>query len=56
MKKFVNAAGFVLDHVNEEFTFYYFINAFIAYRGASCGAAATNVFHPIRLSTLTSDG
>jgi hypothetical protein len=40
-----------LNHVNEEFTFSEFLNKLIATYKASCGAAATNVFHPIRLSS-----
>jgi hypothetical protein len=50
LKKFVNAAGFGLDHVNEEFMFSDFPDKLIAYYEASCGAAVTNVFHPICLS------
>jgi hypothetical protein len=51
LKKSVKAAGFGLNHVNEEFTFSDFLNKLIATYKASCGAAATNVFHPIRLSS-----
>jgi len=50
LKKFVKAAGFGLDHVNGEFTSSDFQDKLIAYYEASCGAAATNVFHPTRLS------
>jgi len=51
LKKFVKAAGFGLNHVNEEFTSSGFLNKLIAHYGATCGAAATNVFHPVRLSS-----
>ena len=50
LKKFVKAAGFGLDYVNEEFTYSDLLSEPIAYYGASCGAAATDVFHPTRLS------
>jgi hypothetical protein len=51
LKKFVKAAGFGLNHVNEEFTSGDLLNKLIAVYKASCGAAATNVFLPIRLSS-----
>jgi len=51
LKKFVKAAGFGLDHVNEEFTFGDLLNKLIALSEATCGAAATNVFHPTCLSS-----
>jgi len=50
LKKSVKAAGFGLNHVNGEFTSSDFLDTQIEYYGASCGAAATNVFHPTRLS------
>jgi len=51
LKKFVKAAGFGLKHVNEDFTSGDFLNNRIAPYEATCGAAATNVFQPIRLSS-----
>ena len=51
LKKFVKAAGFGLDHVNEEFTSGGPLNKLIAAYVATCGAAATNIFQYIRLSS-----
>jgi hypothetical protein len=51
MKKSVKAARFGLNHVNGEFTSGDILNELIARYEATCGAAATNVFHPIRLSS-----
>ena len=51
LKKFVKAAGFGLNHVNEYFTSGDFLNKLIAPYEAACGAAATNVFQPLRLSS-----
>ena len=50
LKKFVKAALFGLDHVNEEFTSGDVPDMLIAHYEATCGAATTNVFHPTCLS------
>jgi hypothetical protein len=50
LKKFVKAARFGLNHVNEEFTSGEFPNKLTVYCRAACGGAATNVFHLTCLS------
>ncbi len=50
LKKSVNAAGFGLNHVNEELISIDLLNKLIVWYRASCGAAATNIFHPTCLS------
>jgi len=53
LKKSVKAAGFGLNHVNEEFTSGGPLDKLMAPYEAACGAAATNIFQPIRLSFYT---
>ena len=40
-----------MNNLNEEFTSGDFLNKLMASYEATCGAAATNVFQPIRLSS-----
>jgi len=50
LKKFVKAAGFWIGARKREFTPGDLLNKLIAHYEASCGVAATNVFHPTCLS------
>jgi len=50
LKKFVKAAGFGFEARKREFTSSDFLNKLTARYEATCGAAATNVFHPTCLS------
>jgi hypothetical protein len=50
LKKFVKAAGFGIEARKRELTSGDLLNKLIARYEATCGAAATNVFHPTCLS------
>jgi len=50
LKKFVKAAGFGIEARKREFTSIDRLNKLIALYKATCGAAATKVFHPTCLS------
>ena len=50
LKKFVKAVGFGIEARKREFRSNDLPNMLIAHYEATCGAAATNVFHPTCLS------